>query len=1061
MSHSQLAEEAVATATPSSGQAPTGLSNKAKLRYAGSMAVIAIAYRLSAEVAEMFSSAPSSHAPIWLPAGIAFAAWCLFGYRAWPGVLAGAVLFSFARFGPGATALVVACGATTAAAALWFLRRTGGLNPSLETVADVARLVAAAALASTLAATFAVAGLALSPLAAPTGIGFEWSRRLLADFTGILVISPVLLSFSSRPLLRLSPKRSAEALALGSLLVLSVYAIFASGRSAGTVFVQVEYLILPLTSLIAIRFGQRAGSLAALLTAGVACWGTVHNLGPYTIGTFTERSLLLDVYLSVTISSALTLGAANAHRWFTQAASQVSDFQFRTTFERAAIGMAHVSPDGTFIRVNENFCETVGYPSAELLRCTFVDITHPADLNAGWAQASALLRGEIETYSMVKRYLHKAGHMVWVQLSVSLVRKADGLPDYFIAVIRDISDRIAVAEQLRKAEEKFRWLVDSSPVGVAECSVTGAVHRGNQAFYNILGREENETVQSGLNLVSVTPDDWLEISREHLEKCRDEGRSALFEKEYFRLDGSRIPVVLGASIHPDSPGEVLVFLIDLTALKQKESQLGISEDRMRVAQETARFGVFDLNLKSGELIWSEGSYLLYGVDPGVPVSPALHMALIVPEDRERVEAGARAGMSGDDSEIEYRIRRADGEIWISSKGRCLYDSEGIPERFVGVSVNITERKLAAMALLEASSQLEKLANAMPQIVWTCTPDGTPEFFNQRWYDFTGLPKGGESGNPEWPLVIHSDDLAPVAQRWSGSTRTGELFELQYRLRDGSTGQYHWHLGRALPIKNEAGAIIRWVGTATDIDDYKHLSEELERRVELRTGELRQTLQEKTILLKELHHRVKNNLQVICSLLSMQMECAGGVQFAAPLLDAYQRVQSISLVHERLYQSETLAKLDFKQYVAILARDLFEVYCVDNSRVSLELLTDPISIGIDEAIPCGLILNELLSNALKHAFPAPLKGTITVSWLRRGDRIEISVSDNGAGLPATFNINQTGSLGFQVVRALAGQLNAELKVSSSGGSCISVSWVPIPEPVADARVPEKPVPALAT
>jgi two-component sensor histidine kinase len=147
--------------------------------------------------------------------------------------------------------------------------------------------------------------------------------------------------------------------------------------------------------------------------------------------------------------------------------------------------------------------------------------------------------------------------------------------------------------------------------------------------------------------------------------------------------------------------------------------------------------------------------------------------------------------------------------------------------------------------------------------------------------------------------------------------------------------------------------------------------------------------------------------------------------------------------ERLYQSETLAELDFSEYVAMPARDLFHVYCVDSVRVDLKLEAEPISLSIEQTIPCGLILNELLSNSLKHAFPLPRTGTILVSYKRAGDRLELSVSDDGVGLPEPFEARQTRSLGFQVVCALTSQLCGELAITSQSGSRISVSW-PAPE-----------------
>jgi len=193
------------------------------------------------------------------------------------------------------------------------------------------------------------------------------------------------------------------------------------------------------------------------------------------------------------------------------------------------------------------------------------------------------------------------------------------------------------------------------------------------------------------------------------------------------------------------------------------------------------------------------------------------------------------------------------------------------------------------------------------------------------------------------------------------------------------------------------------------------------------------LSEKTMLLKEVHHRVKNNLQVICSLLSMQIDNAAGSSCAAALNDAYSRVQAMSLIHEQIYQSESLSDLDFGEYVQALSQRLFATYCVDPSRIGIELSVEPVRLDMQRAIPCGLILSELFSNALKYAFPDGRSGVIRVSVRRLlAGRMELAVEDNGCGLPGDLDWQTTPSLGMQVVRTLSRQLRAEVSVRSRPG-----------------------------
>jgi two-component sensor histidine kinase len=211
--------------------------------------------------------------------------------------------------------------------------------------------------------------------------------------------------------------------------------------------------------------------------------------------------------------------------------------------------------------------------------------------------------------------------------------------------------------------------------------------------------------------------------------------------------------------------------------------------------------------------------------------------------------------------------------------------------------------------------------------------------------------------------------------------------------------------------------------------------------EMAEAQLRRALEEKTILLKEVHHRVKNNLQVVCTLLSMQIDRLAGIEAGAqPLTEAYSRVVAMSLIHQQIYQSRTLADLDFSEYIEQFATRLFEAYCVDPERIRLELDTQSIQLTVDAAVPFGLILNELLSNALKHAFGDRAQGVIRVRLGTAEDgRVELAVSDDGAGLPANFQIEKCSSLGLQVVKTLSHQLRAELTISNEGGAVFRVRW----------------------
>ncbi len=199
-------------------------------------------------------------------------------------------------------------------------------------------------------------------------------------------------------------------------------------------------------------------------------------------------------------------------------------------------------------------------------------------------------------------------------------------------------------------------------------------------------------------------------------------------------------------------------------------------------------------------------------------------------------------------------------------------------------------------------------------------------------------------------------------------------------------------------------------------------------------EVRVSLREKEILLQEVHHRVKNNLQVISSLISLQLRPIKDQVSRESLQACQARVQAISLIHAMLYQSKDYASVPFSEYARILAGNIFETVGTRPGYISLERDINDVALPVDKAIPCGLILNELITNALKHGFPEGRRGIIRVGLgTVRGGRLQLLIEDNGVGMPRGLNIRQTQSLGMHLVCALAEQLGAELEVSGDKGT----------------------------
>lgn len=209
-------------------------------------------------------------------------------------------------------------------------------------------------------------------------------------------------------------------------------------------------------------------------------------------------------------------------------------------------------------------------------------------------------------------------------------------------------------------------------------------------------------------------------------------------------------------------------------------------------------------------------------------------------------------------------------------------------------------------------------------------------------------------------------------------------------------------------------------------------------------QVKASLAEKEVLLREIHHRVKNNLNIIHSLLNMQSRIISDEKLKGLLSDSQRRLQTMALIHEQLYQSQDLSQIDFAEYIHRLVGNLLAASNPHNSQIRVEIQVDPIALSLETAIPTGLIINELLTNALKHGFPNGQPGLISVEFNQDHDeKLHLVISDNGVGLPPELNLRQTASLGMRLVHILARQLRATFEVVSKNGVHFQLSFTQIP------------------
>lgn len=263
-------------------------------------------------------------------------------------------------------------------------------------------------------------------------------------------------------------------------------------------------------------------------------------------------------------------------------------------------------------------------------------------------------------------------------------------------------------------------------------------------------------------------------------------------------------------------------------IKEQVRETVKQKERFELIAKATQDAIWDWNIIANQIWWNEGFYTLFGykneaIEPGIES----WYNRIHPEERQKVIDGIKnvIDSGGRQWSEEYRFRRSDGTYaYIFDRAYCLYDLAEKPVRMLGSMIDISERVRSEEALKASEARFRAMTDSMPQIIWSTRPDGYHDYYNQRWYDFVGKSKEETIGDG-WNAQFHPNDQARAWKIWKHSLETGEPYEIEYRLRY-KDGSYRWVLGRALPMRNQQGDIIRWFGTCTEIQKQKDTEEAL-------------------------------------------------------------------------------------------------------------------------------------------------------------------------------------------------------------------------------------------
>lgn len=368
------------------------------------------------------------------------------------------------------------------------------------------------------------------------------------------------------------------------------------------------------------------------------------------------------------------------------------------------------------------------------------------------------------------------------------------------------------------------------------------------------------------------------------------------------------------------------------------------------------------------------------------------------------------------AEEELKTAYNEMEIRIQNRTRELSETN---QRLLG---EIAERKVVEEALRESENKNNSLLQAIPDLMIILNEEGSFIDYRSSNENILTFPPDEVIGKKISDIGLCSDDLQLAHEKIKRAIETDSLQSFNYKLPLKSGLCYYE--ARLKKLNDfEVLSIVR------DITDQKKAEEKINK-----------SLKEKDVLLKEIHHRVKNNLQIVSSLLSLQsryMEDPGTVEV---FKESQSRIKSMALIHEKLYQTGDLTKINLKEYTYELVSDLFQSYSVNTYLVKYKIESSNILLDINTAIPCGLIINELVTNSIKHAFPDNASGEIDIEIRCDDEDFTLTVKDNGVGFPENLNLDTVKTLGLQLVTSLTKQLDGTIKLSKKDGTCFRIKFI---------------------
>ncbi len=780
--------------------------------------------------------------------------------------------------------------------------------------------------------------------------------------------------------------------------------------------------------------------------------------------------------------------------------------QLRSVVESARdYAVITVDPGGRIVAWSGGAADTFGHAEAAAVGRPFELIWTAEDRAAGDPAKELATARDLGVAEDNRWHVRADGRRIFVVGATRPIRNGAGALSGFVKVCRDDTDRHTAAESLSRAAA----IIDSSDDAIISKSLDGIIRTWNHGAERLFGWTSAEIV--GQPVQVLFPPDRMDEEPRIIARLRAGERVNHFETVRVRKDGSPVEVSVTISPIRDATGRVTgasKIARDVTHQRRAEREMARLAEQRRMALDAASLGWWQVDGTTLELSYDDRFGELFGFRSGDGPAIAYDRAVLAvhPDDRPALDAAVAAAMDPEAArplDLEYRVTRADGAVrWLRATGEASFvagvstggGADRRCDRLVGTVADITAERAAADALRASEGRFRELADAMPQIVWSARPDGTIDYYNRRWYDYTGTAQG-PVGRESWERVLHPDELDRVAAEWSAAAATGQPFDTEQRYRRAADGVYRYHLVRGLPVRDAAGRITRWFGTSTDIEDVKQMqvrqeqlllqqerllaAAELARaQAELAQRDAEAASLAKSQFLANMSHELRTPLNAIISYSELLSEEAQDAGNDATVADAAKIVRAgkhlLSLINDVLDLSKVEAgrmELDPTDFDAQDVVD--DVVVTAGSLVAQNRNRLDVTVGDDlgrmrsDLTKVRQVLLNLVSNACKFT----TDGTIRLAAGRSADAagrawVTFAVTDSGIGMTAeqmaklfrpftqadastTRKFGGTG-LGLAISRRFCQMMGGDVTVTSEPdvGSTFEVRLpADVPEPAA--------------